>query len=118
MEIKRKNTAIKRNKLSVPFKWLLENNKLEGKILDYGCGRGDNLSELKNNYNINITGYDKFYEEWSTKPSETFDIVTCNYVLNVVEDPNERKEIIKDLLKYGKKVYITVRSDIGSIKDN
>ena len=46
INIKRENTAIRRNKLSVPFKFLLKNNLLNGTVLDYGCGRGDNFEEL------------------------------------------------------------------------
>ena len=45
INIKRENTAIRRNKLSVPFKFLLKNNLLNGTVLDYGCGRG--LKESK-----------------------------------------------------------------------
>lgn len=118
INIKRENTAIRRNKLSVPFKFLLKNNLLNGTVLDYGCGRGDNFEELRNNYKINISGYDKFQPEWSEKPNNHFNIITCNYVLNVIEDPMERFELIEELKTMGDQVYITVRSDIKSIKDN
>ncbi len=79
---------------------------------------GTTVEELRNNYKINISGYDKFQPEWSEKPNKHFDIVTCNYVLNVIEDPLERFELIEELKTMGDQIYITVRSDIKSIKDN
>ena len=39
-------TAIKRNKLSAPMRYLSENNLLKGDLLDYGCGRGDDADLL------------------------------------------------------------------------
>ena len=40
-------TAIKRTDLSVPTRYLLKNDLLKGKILDFGCGFGYDTDELK-----------------------------------------------------------------------
>jgi len=40
-------TAIERTKLSFPTQWLISNNKLEGEILDFGCGFGYDVIDLK-----------------------------------------------------------------------
>ena len=44
-------------------------------------------------------------------------MVTCNYVLNVIEDPQERLEVIEKMKALGDEVYITVRADMKCIKD-
>jgi hypothetical protein len=46
---------------------------------------------------------------------EDYDVITCNYVLNVVPDPLERQRIldnIRILLMKGGVAYITVRRDV------
>lgn len=116
--IKRGNTAIKRSAFSKPYQYLLKNDLLEGKILDYGCGLGYDVEESRKN-GLNIAGYDKFIEKFDiiSLLEEKYDMVTCNYVLNVVENPEERKNIVELLRSLGKKVYISVRNDKKSIKE-
>lgn len=50
-EIERHKTALSRDKLSVPLFLMAQRGYLNGKysILDYGCGRGDDLRELEGN---------------------------------------------------------------------
>lgn len=104
-------TAIARTKLSAPMKWLDEQGKLLGECLDYGCGRGYDCDTL------DIDGYDPHFRPF--EPSGQYDTITCNYVLNVVQDDTERKEIlekIKSLLTPDGRAYITVRADKANLK--
>lgn len=111
MENNSELTAITRNKLSSPTRYLFENGLLVGRILDYGCGKGFDVRYLCEN-GYDISGYDKYY--YIKRPSGTFDTIICNYVLNVLELEFE-SEIIKDiknLLSENGKAFITVRRDI------
>jgi len=99
-------TAIKRSKLSVPMRYLSDHGLLNGRVLDYGCGRGDDAAAL------DIESYDPTWQP--SKPRGKFDTITCNYVLNVVAPKTER-EIIKDIRSRLRKNgigYVTVRSDV------
>lgn len=104
-------TAIKRKKLSAPMRKLLKDGWIVGRSLDYGCGRGDD------SYFLSMFRYDPHY--FPVKPTGQFDTITCNYVLNVIESPNERVEvlrIIKDLLTEKGNALITVRNDIDNLR--
>lgn len=99
-------TAISRSKLSAPVKRLMDKGLLAGRVLDYGCGRGQDADKV---------GAEKFDPHFfPQKPQGKFDVITCNYVLNVVE-PGGEKAILKDIrkrLKPGGVAYITVRRDV------
>ena len=104
-------TAIERTKLSFPTQWLLENNKLKGEILDFGCGYGFDVFDLKNR-GYEIDGYDKYH--LPEYPTKKYDIIICNYVLNVLE-ADEQPEVlmsVSELLKPTGKAYFTVRRDL------
>ena len=77
-------TAMKRKVLSLPMKWLVDNGYIKkgDEALDYGCGKGDDADELE------FVGYDPHHRD--VEIDQFFDIVTCNYVLNVIEDDLER----------------------------
>ena len=99
-------TAIKRNKVSAPMRYLAENGLLTGELLDFGCGRGDDAERLS------MDKYDPFYAP--SVPKKQYDTITCNYVLNVIEFSISRYETlrrIEKLLKDDGTAYITVRRD-------
>ena len=118
--IKRGNTAIARTKHSKPYQYLVKNNLIHmlEYVLDYGCGKGYDVEQLKK-AGYRIKGYDKFQENYNDLHTldYVFDVVTCNYVLNVIEDNVERLKVIEELRDLANQVYITVRSDKKSIKD-
>lgn len=104
-------TAKERDKLSFPMNWLKRNNFLEGEILDYGCGHGSDvkfLADLK----YNVTGYDNYY--FDEYPTKKYDIITCIYVLNVLEPVDQSKVLmsIRKLLKPKGKAFFVVRRDV------
>jgi SAM-dependent methyltransferase len=99
-------TAIRRNKLSAPARWLHGNGYINGDVLDYGCGRGEDARRL------GCKGYDPYYAP--ELPQGPFDTIICFYVLNVICDDNERRMVLKsiaDRLKSDGRSYLAVRND-------
>lgn len=121
--IKRGNTAISRNKHSKPYKHMIENNIIhEGmKILDFGCGRGFDVEALKGQ-GYNIYGYDKFQPLWDDKDvihyNNKYDLITCNYVMNVIEEENERWYLLETMKGLSNRVILSVRADKKAIREN
>lgn len=104
-------TAIERTSMSFPTRWLKEHNLLIGEILDFGCGFGIDIQQLKES-GFNVVGYDNHY--MPEYPRKRFDTIICNYVLNVLE-PNEQAEVlmsVSELLKPSGKAYFAVRRDL------
>lgn len=111
MENNSELTAITRNKLSSPSRYLFENGLLVGRILDYGCGKGFDVKYLSDR-GYEIFGYDTYY--FKDRPTGKYDTILCNYVLNVLEAEYETFiiEDIKNLLSEQGIAYITVRRDL------
>ena len=61
-------------------------------IFDYGCGKGDDLRELEA-HGLDVAGWDpNFHPEAELIAAE---IVNLGFVLNVIEDREERDETLK-----------------------
>jgi len=106
-------TAIIRKKISKPAEYLLQKNLLDGRILDYGCGRGFDADSL------GADKYDPHY--FPTPPQGKYNLIYCNYVLNVIADPEERLKVIENirsLLSSGGVAYISVRNDREKLNGN
>ena len=76
--------------------------------LDYGCGRGGDVERLRS-LGYNSEGFDPYYFPGVIKPA---DVVTMSYVLNVIQNPHERREALLsawDLTKKRLIVSSTVR---------
>ncbi|BAY99088.1 HIT family protein [Tolypothrix tenuis PCC 7101] len=104
-------TAIERTSLSFPAQYLLNQNLLQGKILDFGCGLGNDVKILREK-GCDITGYDPYY--FSQYPQGQFDTIICFYVLNVLFSEEQASVLMEvaHLLKPGGKAYYAVRRDI------
>ncbi|PSV09627.1 hypothetical protein C0W93_14565 [Photobacterium leiognathi subsp. mandapamensis] len=91
--IDRHRTAIVRHELSAPMKTLAKNGYLSGdySIFDYGCGRGDDLRELEA-HGLDAIGWDPNFQPDNDKINS--DIVNLGFVLNVIEDQDERLEAL------------------------
>lgn len=80
-------------------------------ILDYGCGKGNNLFRLDCIFNcINFDNYDPFIEKYSHEPEQS-DFTICSNMLNFVE-PQCIDNVLKhiaDKTKY--MIVITIRMD-------
>ena len=105
-------TAKCRDSLSFPAKILLNENRIIGDVLDFGCGFGKDVELIKEK-GINIIGYDPYY--FPDYPSGKFDTLFCFYVLNVLL-PEEQALVllnISSLLNPNGKAYFAVRRDIN-----
>ncbi|UXI00771.1 DNA phosphorothioation-associated putative methyltransferase [Photobacterium sp. TY1-4] len=91
--IERHKTAIVRHELSAPMKTLVKHGYLEGSysIFDYGCGRGDDLRELEA-HGLDALGWDPNFCPDNEKINS--DIINLGFVLNVIEDQDERLDAL------------------------
>ncbi|MDE1318076.1 DNA phosphorothioation-associated putative methyltransferase [Vibrio aestuarianus] len=91
--IDRHKTALVRHELSAPMKSLAKHGYLSGNysIFDYGCGRGDDLRELEA-HGLDALGWDPNFRPDVEQVSS--DIVNLGFVLNVIEDQDERLEAL------------------------
>lgn len=111
MQNKSHLTAITRNKPSSPTRYLIGKDLLQGNILDFGCGKGFDVSYLREK-GFEITGYDPYF--FPNKPSGLYDTIICHYVINVLEKEKE-SEVLNEISNYLKEngtAFITVRRDI------
>lgn len=91
--IDRHKTALVRHELSAPMKALAKHGFLHGdySVFDYGCGRGDDLRELEA-HGLDVLGWDPTYRPDADKVSS--DIVNIGFVINVIEDKDERLDAL------------------------
>ncbi len=86
-------TAIQRWSLSRPVALALEDGLLSTKttFFDYGCGRGGDLLRL-HKIGVSVSGWDPafFPDEMRTAA----DVVNLGYVVNVIENPEERAVVL------------------------
>ena len=92
--IDRHLTAIDRSQLSTPMKILANNGFLKGEhsILDYGCGKGDDIRELEA-HGIDAIGWDPVHCPETDLINS--DIVNLGFVINVIEDIEERNATLR-----------------------
>jgi diadenosine tetraphosphate (Ap4A) HIT family hydrolase len=104
-------TAKQREKMSFPTRILLNENLIEGKVLDFGCGFGKDVEELTKR-GFEVVAYDPHY--FPEYPTKQYDIILCHYVLNVLQPQDQAKVLyeVSNLLKFGGKVYFSVRRDV------
>jgi len=103
--IERHKTAIDRNKLSSPMQTLARHGYFDGNhsVLDYGCGKGDDVRELEA-HGVNVSGWDPVHSPEGMRTKS--DIVNLGFVINVIEDINERRETLKKAFSYAKRVLV------------
>jgi len=97
--IKPHNTAIKRNKMSVPTKWAKDQGIIQKRVYDWGCGRGDDAKFLQG-FGFDVIAYDPFHFPENHPETINFsqiDTVLNNYVLNVIENKKNRSKLLKNI---------------------
>ena len=105
IDIQRHLTAVDRDKLSTPMQSLGRHGYLDGdySILDYGCGKGHDVLELEA-HGLDVIGWDPAYRPDSSKrPS---DIVNLGFVINVIEDRNERAQALRNAYSLAKQFLV------------
>jgi DNA phosphorothioation-associated putative methyltransferase len=90
----RARTAMRRRDVSVPGQHLLILGVLTGNstYLDYGCGRGDDVATFRT-MGIDACGWDPVHSPATRRIR--CDVVSCNYVVNVIDEPRERRHAIE-----------------------
>jgi DNA phosphorothioation-associated putative methyltransferase len=103
--IPRHRTAIGRTALSRPFQNALNDGVLTPhlSVFDYGCGRGFDVNRLQSQ-GFSCHGWDPIYAPNS--PITSADLVNLGYVVNVIENPEERRTVLKDAWSRAHKVLI------------
>ncbi|MBK1716521.1 DNA phosphorothioation-associated putative methyltransferase [Thiocystis violacea] len=86
-------TALVRYGFSAPVQSLARSGFLDGRyrLFDYGCGRGDDVRGLVEN-GLSAAGWDPYHAP--DQPIQTADIVNLGFVINVIEDFDERLEAL------------------------
>jgi DNA phosphorothioation-associated putative methyltransferase len=89
LEVERHRAAMTRIELSRPVRLTIESGIItpETTIFDYGCGIGGDVQRLKSSGYI-CEGWDPYY--FPDVEIRSADIVNLSYIINVIEDPQER----------------------------
>jgi DNA phosphorothioation-associated putative methyltransferase len=92
--IPRHRTALKRTDLSRPAKCALRDGLISAgtSVFDYGCGHGGDV-ELLAAQGVACAGWDPMY--FPDRPTTEADVVQLGYVINVIEDQQERTETLR-----------------------
>jgi DNA phosphorothioation-associated putative methyltransferase len=103
--IARHRTALRRPQLSRPIRIAIRDSLIANQttVLDYGCGQGDDVRQLQEQ-GISTIGWDPFYSP--AQQRLPVDVVNLGYVVNVIEDANERARTLEDAWSYARKVLI------------
>ncbi|MEU1413724.1 DNA phosphorothioation-associated putative methyltransferase [Streptomyces sp. NPDC005731] len=115
---RRHQTAIGRVGLSLPARRAVGDLRLapETGVLDYGCGRGGDVRALQH-LGLDAAGWDPVHlPDGRREPAE---VVLLTYVLNVIENPAERRETLLrawDLAKSALVVSARLRWERNQIK--
>ncbi len=101
--VARHRTAISRSRLSAPMQSLARWGFLDGSfsVLDYGCGRGDDVSALAA-AGINVSGWDPHFAPES--PLVQSEVVNLGFVLNVIESASERADALTSAFQLARRV--------------
>jgi DNA phosphorothioation-associated putative methyltransferase len=105
LTIKSHKTAIRRYDLSRPLKTAIQDRILndEYTVFDYGCGRGDDIEVLQI-MKFQCSGWDPTHRP-NTEQTKA-DIVNLGFVVNVIEDQDERKDALVQAYKLSQKALI------------
>lgn len=104
-KIERHKAAIVRYDLSRPVKLAFEAGLLtpETSFFDYGCGHSGDVSRIAEQGFI-CSGWDPYYAP--DTPKQAADIVNIGFVINVIEDQNERREALINAWELTQKVLL------------
>jgi DNA phosphorothioation-associated putative methyltransferase len=105
IEVERHRAAMVRVGMSRPIRLLLESGLAApgDEIFDYGCGRGADIEALRE-AGLNVRGWDPYYApEFSKEPAA---IVNIGYVINVIENPNERAQVLMEAWALAKRMLV------------
>lgn len=105
LEIERHRAAMFRTELSRPVRLAIESAILnkDTTFFDYGCGHGGDIERIAG-LDYTCAGWDPYYR--SQAPRTPSDIVNLGYVLNVIENLDERRIALINAWELTRKVLI------------
>ncbi len=105
LEIERHRAAMFRTELSRPVRLAIESAILNNDttFFDYGCGHGGDIERIAK-LDYTCAGWDPYYRPQA--PRIPSDIVNLGYVLNVIEDLDERRIALINAWELTRKVLI------------
>ncbi len=103
--IERHKAALKRSELSRPVRVALEADlfTVGTTFFDYGCGCGEDIKRISE-LGYESSGWDPYYRPHGE--IETADIVNLGYIINVIEDLVERREVLINAWELAQQVLI------------
>lgn len=103
LRIERHRTALSRSAISAPVQCLLRDALLtpDTTFFDYGCGKGDDLAALSAN-GFSCSGWDPHFRPETTR--EAAAVVNLGFVINVIEDYEERIEALSNAFALAEQV--------------
>lgn len=92
--VARHKTALTRAALSRPMAMAMADGLLspDGSVFDYGCGKGDDVRHLTA-LGYSVDGWDPTHRPRAER--QAADVVNLGYVVNVIERPAERAEVLR-----------------------
>ena len=96
---------MRRGALSRPLRLALAHAVLrpERSLFDYGCGRGDDVARLRRE-GFAADGWDPAHQP--DAPRHAADVVNLGYVVNVIEDAQERRTTLEQAWRLAKAVLV------------
>jgi len=84
---------------------LLEHDLLtkETSFLDYGCGQGNDAERLQQ-MGYTVSAWDPIYQPDGCK--EPAEVVNLGFVLNVIEEPVERMEVLREAFELSRRLLV------------
>lgn len=113
----RYKTAMRRTALSRPISAAIRDRVLtkDMSFFDFGCGYGSDVEILKTS-GFSASGWDPHFHP--KNPKSKADIVNLGFVLNVIEDPTERIEVLKEAFDIAQEcLVVAVRIDSAFFED-
>jgi DNA phosphorothioation-associated putative methyltransferase len=112
VQVARHKTAIVRRDLSLPMQLAVAYGVLPtgSTVFDYGCGLGDDVAALS------AAGFEAFGWDPHHAPKglrRPADLVNLGFVLNVVEDRNERAETLKAAWSFARRALLVAVMVLG-----
>lgn len=104
-QVARHKTAMSRVALSRPLATAIRDSIVteETSVFDYGCGKGDDLRNLAA-LGYTVSGWDPTHR--ATAAREPADVVNLGYVINVIEDPQERADTLRRAWQLARRVLV------------
>jgi DNA phosphorothioation-associated putative methyltransferase len=115
-DIYRHKTAIHRSALSRPIRLAIDDGLLERgcEVLDYGCGHGDDL-RLLFELGYECSGWDPVFKPDGVARESA--VVNLGYVVNVIEDEEERRNALRQAWHHTRQVLIVAARLTAHQKD-